>query len=154
MVPVRALRHAHPEFVNLRLVKSDTDGFDTELVPAVAREWNDAAPVIFFEFDPGLTRSVAGTDPSVVWSRLADLGYSRLAIWDNIGDRLGQLSVDEAPRAALDLEHRPVHWGYDFWDVAACRQTDVDARSVFDSLVGLDFDASGADGWLGAARSA
>jgi len=143
MVSVRALRDAHPDFRALRLVKSDTDGFDTQLVPAVAQAWSDAGPVLFFEFDPVLTRTVAGVDPMTVWTRLADLGYTRLAVWDNTGDPLGQLSMEEAPRESLFLEPRPAHLGYDFWDVAVCRETDPDARAAFDALMPREYDATG-----------
>ncbi|HWF14973.1 MAG TPA: FkbM family methyltransferase [Acidimicrobiales bacterium] len=147
MVSVNKLRAQHPDFESLRLVKSDTDGFDTRLVPAVARAWADSGPVLFFEFDPGLTRQVAGEDPNLIWDSLRDLGYARLAIWDNAGDPLGQLDLADAATEARTLEPRPVHLGYDFWDVAACREDDEAALAVFDDLVKDAFSP------LGVARS-
>lgn len=42
------LRRAHPGFDGLRLVKSDTEGFDTKIVPAVVEAWRDRSPVVFF----------------------------------------------------------------------------------------------------------
>ncbi|HEX4162152.1 MAG TPA: hypothetical protein VHZ05_06630 [Acidimicrobiales bacterium] len=144
---VHNLRLRHPDFDALRLVKSDTDGFDTTLIPAIAREWADAGPVLFFEFDPILTKEVAGVDANAVWDALADLGYARVAVWDNGGGVMGQLEVREAADKARSLEPRPVHLGYHFWDVAVCRGDDEAALSAFDELVPGVFSP------LGAARS-
>ncbi len=69
MLSVGKLHEKYTDFDDLRLVKSDTDGWDTTLVPAIAREWADAGPVLHFEFDPGMTREVAGVDPNDVLGR-------------------------------------------------------------------------------------
>jgi FkbM family methyltransferase len=143
ILSVGNLYERHPDFAGLRLVKSDTDGFDTTLVPAIAGQWADAGPVLFFEFDPLLTRQVAGVDPNAVWDAVAALGYSRLAVWDNAGDPMGQLDVGEAAEKARSLEPRPAHLGYDFWDVAVCRGDDEAALSAFDELVPEAFSPLG-----------
>jgi FkbM family methyltransferase len=140
---VARLKQLHPEFDELRLVKSDTDGFDAMLVPAVAEVWKSAGPVLFFEFDPILTREADKRDPNALWAQLADLGYTRLVIWDNGGDPLGQLPIDQAAAKAATLEPRPVGLGYYFWDVAACRGDDADALAVFDELVPQAYDVRG-----------
>jgi FkbM family methyltransferase len=137
-----ALRARNPDFDRVRLIKSDTDGYDSVLVPAAALAWADSSPVLFFEFDPELGRK-AGYDPNEIWSELASLGYARLAIWDNAGDPLGQLDIGEAARQAVTLEPKPLEHGYHFWDVAACRADDAAARAVFDELVPLPFDVRG-----------
>jgi FkbM family methyltransferase len=132
----RALRAKHTEFDQLRLVKSDTDGFDPVLVPAVLHAWSDVGPVVFFEFDPGLARIADERDPNLLWEELAGLGYDHLLIWDNTGDPLGHLPIAEAAAAATEtLTTRPNHLGYQFWDVAACRGDDADAIAVFDQLM-------------------
>lgn len=136
------LRSRNPEFGSMRLIKSDTDGFDPVLVPAAARAWLDSAPVLFFEFDPELARK-AGYDPNDMWPALIALGYKHLAIWDNAGDPLGQLDIDQAAEQAMTLEPKPLEHGYHFWDVAACRADDRAAREVFDELVPLPFDVRG-----------
>lgn len=141
-LPVEALRSRHPEFADARLIKSDTDGFDAALVPALARAWADAGPVLFFEFDPVLTREVAGQDPGAVWGELAELDYDELLVWDNTGDPLGRLTVGAAPDAAASLAEARER-GYDFWDVAACRTDDSDAIAAFDELVTAPFDPRG-----------
>jgi FkbM family methyltransferase len=151
-VSVDDLRERNPDFANARLIKTDTDGYDPVLVPALARAWSQSGPVLFFEFDPTLAREV-GTDPDRLWGELADLGYSRLAVWDDTGDPLGQLDVAEAPEAATGLEPRPRELGYSFWDVAACRGDDGEAASAFDELVGAAFDPSGVSAARGGARA-
>lgn len=142
-ITVAELRRRHPEFGSLRLVKSDTDGFDPTLVPAVAAEWSQSGPVLFFEFDPILARGVDAREPNLVWEKLAALGYDRLAVWDNAGDPLGRLGIGQAAAEAANLEPRPVELGYYFWDVAACRSDDAEATAAFDELMPQPFDARG-----------
>lgn len=138
------LRQAHPGFDGLRLVKSDTDGFDTTIVPAVVEAWRDRSPVVFFEFDPGLARLAGDTDPAAVWDRLLELGYERMVVWDNGGDPLGQMAVAEARARTRTLEPRPRHLGYHFWDVAVCHRDDTAASQAFDALVPEPFSVLGA----------
>jgi FkbM family methyltransferase len=137
----RALRDKHPGLEDLRLVKSDTDGFDPGLVVAVAQTWSDRGPVLFFEFDPVLAREVGNDDPHAMWAQLADLGYRRVAVWDNTGDPLGQLDLADAGRYSARLEPAPVELGWHFWDVAVCRADDTAALAVFDQLVPLPYEA-------------
>ena len=85
-----ALRAKHPKFDRLRLVKSDTDGFDPVLVVAAAETWSDVAPVLFFEFDPTLARRAGNSDPNTMWDKLGRLGYSRLAVWTTARTRWGK----------------------------------------------------------------
>ena len=143
-VSVASLRARHPEFADVRLIKSDTDGFDTILVPALAEAWRRAGPVLFFEFDPTMTRETTGADPHAVWDGLQELGYAHLLVWDNTGDALGRLEIGAVREAAAALEHS-VDLGYDFWDVAACRLDDDTALEAFDQLVSASFDPRGAD---------
>jgi FkbM family methyltransferase len=140
---VDQLRERNPVFADARLIKSDTDGFDPLLIPAFAEAWSESGPVLFFEFDPRLAREIARCDPAQLWSDLADLGYTRLAVWDNTGDSLGQLDVGDAAERAAALETPPPDLGYTFWDVAACRGDDEGALAAFDQLVGSSFDPTG-----------
>lgn len=142
-ISVARLRAAHPDFAQLRLVKSDTDGFDPVLVPAVVRAWSDVTPVVFFEFDPILARDNSPGDPNQVWADLADLGYEQLVVWDNAGDPLGRLATADAAEQAATLDPRPVHLGYHFWDVAAAHRDDDVALAAFATLVPEPFDVRG-----------
>lgn len=137
------LRKRHPDFDELRLIKSDTDGFDPGLVPATARAWSSNGPVLFFEFDPALARGVGNDDPHRLWEDLATLGYERVAIWDNTGDPLGQLTLAQVAEEAARLEPPPVSLGYHFWDVAACRGDDRAAIEAFQEVMPESFDRRG-----------
>ena len=143
VVAVEELRARHPEFARANLIKSDTDGFDALLVPAAARTWSESGPVLFFEFDPVLARRVTGQDPNRLWEELAELGYGRVAIWDNAGDPLGQLDLQQAGEAAAILESPPPDLGHTFWDVAARRTNDAPAAAAFDELMPTAFSARG-----------
>lgn len=132
VITVDELRRRHPSFSQVRLVKSDTDGFDVSLVPAVAAGWQDSRPVLFFEYDERLARA-AGFDPRRVWRDLAELGYRDCAVWDNGGHPLARVTLDQIDRTLEELY--PAH-PKAFWDVAVCHADDATAAAAFDELVG------------------
>ncbi len=122
-VTVRQLRERHPDFGALRLVKSDTDGFDVTLIPAVARVWSDTRPVLFFEYDHALSR-VAGNDPVKVWADLDQLGYDLVRVWDNGGRPIGIFPLSEMTERSKLLDESVESRGYHFWDVAVSHRDD------------------------------
>ena len=131
-----ALRAEFPGFADLRLVKSDTDGYDISLVPVVAEEWADARPVLFFEYDPYLIR-LAGLDPLAVWPRLQELGYTDIAVWDNGGTPVGRMTTATIVERAAGLDDipgdRPAARSY--WDVALVHADDDLGRAALDQLI-------------------
>jgi FkbM family methyltransferase len=135
---VRDLFARYPDFAAARLIKSDTDGFDTSVVPALAAAIEGTA-VFFFEYDPRLTRSVAGRDAATVWSDLDDCGYTRAAVWDNLGTPLGQGTIADVEKIARndDAWRAPKY----YWDVAVWADDDREATSVLSELNGADFSA-------------
>ncbi len=119
---VEELRRRHPDFVGVRLVKSDTDGYDVVLVPSLAAAHADSRPVLFFEYDPGLSLA-AGNDPGRVWGELADLGYATVSVWDNFGEPVAHLdlaSLDDEPDIG-ELTGSSAS----YWDVAVAHGDDV-----------------------------
>jgi FkbM family methyltransferase len=131
-----ALRAEFADFADLRLVKSDTDGYDVSLVPAVAKEWADAHPVLFFEYDPYLT-GIAGLDPLAVWPRLRELGYTDIAVWDNGGTPVGRMTPDTIGERSAVLANfpgnRPAARSY--WDVAVVHADDALGIAALDQLI-------------------
>lgn len=115
------LHAMHPDFAGVRLVKSDTDGFDVPLVPALATAWG-TSPVLFFEYDHALTR-LAGHEPPSVWPALAQLGYAEVGVWDNHGRPLGRVPL-AAMAGRSGLQDRPRR-GWDYWDVAVVHGADA-----------------------------
>jgi FkbM family methyltransferase len=128
---VRQLKERHPDFESVRLVKSDTDGFDTSLIPAIAAAWLDSHPVLFFEYDHRLTRA-AGFDPLLVWKELQSLGYSDCAIWDNGGHPIHRLTLEQASELARATEPQSPRM---FWDVAAVHSQDSEGLRALDEMV-------------------
>lgn len=129
-----ALREKYPSFSDLRLIKSDTDGYDVELVPAIAEAWGGARPVLFFEYDHRLSR-LAGNDPLAVWPRLAKLGYRDVAVWGNGGDALGRTTVDDIAERTAPLEERVGIRAQTYWDVAVVHQDDAAGLAAVEQLV-------------------
>ena len=130
------LREEHADFADLRLVKSDTDGYDVVLVPAVAEAWASSRPVLFFEYDPYLTR-VAGHDPVAVWPRLEALGYTHVAVWDNGGAAVGRWTPAEMVERTAVLDEQPSGRARarTYWDVAVVHADDHEGQGVLDVLV-------------------
>jgi FkbM family methyltransferase len=128
---IAELNELHPDFADLRLVKSDTDGFDVELVPAIARSWAHSRPVLFFEYDHHAS-SLAGHDALAVWDELMSLGYTECAIWDNGGHPLYRCTLAQAHSLAIRVQPSSA---YIFWDVAAAHQDDAEGIKALDTLV-------------------
>ena len=128
------LRRRHPEFDRLRLAKSDTDGYDVQLIPAIARTWADSTPVVFFEYDHVLSR-LAGNDPFVVWRELAELGYAEVAVWDNYGEPLGRVEIDRMAGIAAVLDEPHDERAHPYWDVAVAHSEDAEGLEAIRRLV-------------------
>jgi FkbM family methyltransferase len=116
----------HPQLADVRLVKSDTDGFDVMLVPALARTFLASKPVLFFEFDPRPTRlATPDLEPNGIWQVLLDLGYESAVVWDNGGSLIGPAPTAELEeRSAVLDDLTPEERGYGFWDVAVAHRDD------------------------------
>lgn len=122
-VSMDELRQRHPEFDAMRLVKSDTDGHDVNLVPAVARAYAHSRPVLFFEYDHELSR-LAGHEPERVWAELEELGYDLVRIWDNGGRPLLTCGIAGMAERSAVLDETVKSRGYHFWDVAVAHRDD------------------------------
>ena len=133
-VSTTELRRRHPDLDRLRLVKSDTDGYDVVLVPALARAWSESSPVLFFEYDHVLSR-IADNHPLLVWEELAELGYSEVAVWDYSGQPLGRVAVGDMAVAATALDGTPDDRSHIYWDVAVAHRDDEVALAALHQLV-------------------
>lgn len=136
------LRRRHPEFDRLRLAKSDTDGYDVQLVPAIAETWADGPPVLFFEYDLRLSR-LAGHDPLAVWERLTQLGYEEVGIWDNGGNPIGRVATHRMTEVSemidVPLRRRPLFsrspGPVPYWDVALAHRDDLAGQEAIRALL-------------------
>lgn len=136
MLPAGELLARHPELARVRLVKSDTDGYDVTLVPALARTFAASKPVLFFEYDPVPTRiATPGVEPARVWAELAEQGYDRAAVWTNGGRVLGNATVADLATRCEVLDADRGDRGYEFWDVAVAHRDDADGATALAGLV-------------------
>jgi FkbM family methyltransferase len=133
-VTVAELPVRYPDFPPIRLIKSDTDGYDTTLIPPLARAYSKSCPVLFFEYDHDLTRKAGKPDPIGVWAELQAAGYSSVGIWDNFGNAIQALPIDEVPARATVLDKRLSDRGYHYWDVAVVHADDHAGKAALDYL--------------------
>ena len=87
-VKVRTLENIleeFPKFSNSKILKSDTDGFDTWILRSCTDYLKTSKPILFFEFDPHFIKK-NGDDPWDFLKYLKDTGYSYLIFYTNIGD--------------------------------------------------------------------
>jgi FkbM family methyltransferase len=123
-VAPRAVLAAHDSFRNVRLIKSDTDGFDTTLVVGFAEECHSTHPVLFFEYDPTLTKMAGDPEPALVWKRLASLGYTVVFVWDNFGTAIASMPIGRVAELCGELERPRSERTFDYWDVAVVHSSD------------------------------
>jgi FkbM family methyltransferase len=117
-VTAHQLRERHPDFGGVDLIKIDTDGYDCALAPALASAWAVSTPLLFFEFDPGMTLSLGQPDPWPVFGALSALGYVSGVVWDNFGGLIGSGSLTECARLCAPLHEPRERRGFDYADIA------------------------------------
>ena len=87
IVTLDHLLATHSEFLDSKLIKIDTDGFDGKIIRGAQGILQRSKPVIFFEYDPHfLTQQ--GDDGLSIFRMLQTIGYSGVIIYDNVGKLL------------------------------------------------------------------
>ena len=125
----------HSELAGVRLIKSDTDGYDVLLVPALAETFAASRPVIFLEFEL-ITTGLATPElaPESVWEQLIELGYENAVLWTNIGDLIGPASVESLIMRTGELRQQVEAGSSAFWDVAVAHRDDEVGRRVLEAV--------------------
>ena len=80
----------YPDFKNSKILKLDTDGYDTFILKGSKNYLKNNTPILFFEFDPYLMK--ANDDPFTLTTFLKECGYRYLMFYMSNGDFL--LSCD------------------------------------------------------------
>ncbi len=76
-----------PEFKSSKIIKSDTDGFDTIILRSCVNYLKSVKPILFFEFDPHLIKK--NNDDAFDFIKfLEESGYHYFIFYVNIGDYL------------------------------------------------------------------
>ena len=125
----------HPELANVRLIKSDTDGYDVMLLPALLGTFEPSRPIVFFELE---LRCTALATPEInvddVWDVILSHGYEHSVVWDNGGAFLGAWPVSELKERSQILKLSKEERGYGFWDIALAHKDDPVGRKVLESF--------------------
>ncbi|HEY3283342.1 MAG TPA: FkbM family methyltransferase [Armatimonadota bacterium] len=90
---------AHPRFSSPRMVKLDTDGFDSLILLGAKDLLARCLPLIFLEYDPYLFAQ-NGDDGLTLFRELREAGYGTALVYDNHGDLL--LSAELTNEALLE----------------------------------------------------
>jgi len=101
-LPVRLLADIlrdHPAFVRPRLLKSDTDGSDFEILLSSIDVLRASMPVLFFEYDPTFRQDGAEAGIRTI-EALASIGYRSFCIYDNFGNFMEIVRGDVVDRLA------------------------------------------------------
>jgi FkbM family methyltransferase len=99
-VPVRLLAEvllAHPRFARARLLKTDTDGSDFEILQSSLEALAGTRPVLFFEYDPTLRPDGLAAARAAV-AALVRAGYASFLVHDNFGHYVRRIDA-RAPTA-------------------------------------------------------
>ena len=75
---------AYPKFDNIKLIKIDTDGFDTKIIKGSRNSLLEYSPCLFFEFDFDFLKANDST-PWAIFSFLHKCGYCHGIGFDNYG---------------------------------------------------------------------
>lgn len=131
MVTTDELLTRYPQLGGVRLIKSDTDGYDISLVSAYLQTFTPSVPVIFFEFDPRPTLvTVPECDPKALWPELVAAGYRTAVVWDNVGNLLFAVPTEDLLALSAVLDQSIAERGYGFWDVAVAHDDDPVGQKV------------------------
>lgn len=87
----------HPDFLDHRLLKIDTDGFDFPIINSSGELLKSVKPVLFYEYAPFEGSSGIG-DGVRTLQTLAEAGYAKIMIYDNFGHYLINLDVHDIER--------------------------------------------------------
>lgn len=81
-------------FINSKLLKIDTDGFDYKIIRGAENYINKSKPAIFIEYDPHFLQK-QNENSYFIFDFLEAKGYSKIIFYDNFGDFLITLQINE-----------------------------------------------------------
>lgn len=115
----------HPRFSSAKLVKSDTDGMDCQILAGAVDHLARVRPTLFFEYDPDLTATF-GDAAILIFDALEAAGYRHALVYENTGDLMFLLDLqDKGLRSDLDAFFTGRH-GLRYADICAFHATDSD----------------------------
>lgn len=115
----------HPDFLNAKMVKIDTDGFDGKIIRGAVDILERSKPILFFEYDPFFLEQ-QGDNGLNIFTLLIKCGYSGLIIYDNYGDLLiclPEIDLDRIEEIDLHFSGRKNN---QYCDICAFHSEDKD----------------------------
>ncbi|MBA3827804.1 MAG: FkbM family methyltransferase [Taibaiella sp.] len=113
----------YPDFKNSKILKSDTDGFDTIILRSCSAFLKKAEPILFFEFDPHFIK-MNNDDPFSFIEYLKDCGYYYFIFYVNNGDFLISCSIEEPEIIDQVIHYFSGRYIETFTDICAFTKTD------------------------------
>ncbi len=126
---LRAILTDHPEFGSAKLLKTDTEGFDFDIIGQSLEFIQQAKPVIFFEYNPHFRPDEPRAGLETIQA-LISAGYSDFIYYDNFGNFL--LHADASNSSVFgDLDnYLASNWRHGvavfYFDICALHQEDAD----------------------------
>lgn len=131
-IKLRSLRNIlvdHPEFSQAKLLKTDTEGFDFDILRQSLDFIRGSKPVIFFEYDPGFESAEPDAGLEIIGA-LINAGYSDFIYYDNYGNFLIHANASQL-NILTDLHNylasnRAFGIAVYYFDVCAFHEQDTD----------------------------
>jgi FkbM family methyltransferase len=134
---LRAILADHPNFARSKLLKTDTEGFDFDILRQSLDFLQQVKPAIYFEYDPQLRPEEPRAGLDTV-DKLIGVGYSDFIYYDNFGNFL--LHADaSSPGIFNDLDsylasNKRHGVAVHFFDICALHREDADLVPAIRSL--------------------
>jgi FkbM family methyltransferase len=112
------------QITNIKLLKTDTDGFDFKILRGSLDLISRDKPVLFFEYDATYLEE-QGEDGTAIFKQLQDLGYHKMMYYDNFGKFLICITTkDTALIQQLYNYMRKQEGAFPYYDVTVFHKDD------------------------------
>ncbi|MEW5859432.1 MAG: FkbM family methyltransferase [Cyanobacteriota bacterium] len=115
----------YPLFSTSKMIKIDTDGFDGKILRGATDFLKSEKPVIFFEYDPFLLAE-QGDDGISIFKDLREYSYQNMLIYDNFGDLIISMDVDNTRLLQEIHLYFSGRWGHRYCDICIFPTEDSD----------------------------
>lgn len=119
----------YPSFAESKLVKLDTDGYDGLILKGAIEFLESTKPVIFFEYDP-FYLAKQNDDGISIFNTLLSINYQNLMIYDNTGNYLISLRLNESKHLEDIHQFFSGHSGRFYADICAFHAEDSDLFEI------------------------
>ncbi len=131
--PLADILADHPRFSRPRIIKSDTDGSDFDIMLSSLDTIGKHKPVLYFEYDPTLRAGGCAAGLRLI-SELNKAGYQYFLVYDNFG-HLMDVVIGDATGRFTDLNryimsHEIFGRQIYYLDICACTPQDEDVAKM------------------------